>query len=395
MPSLFRRTVFTLTLAFLVPNGASAQQDSGETRQIVLIGGDKSHGPFVHDAQNVVAQVAQYLETSPDIRGMKGVSVKAYPKGWPSDPAALDNASTIVWCFDGLENHPLLDPKRRAQFERLAQRGVGLVTFHQASTLPPTDKSIDLVRWLGGARYGMVDRTTETVAFTPSDHPVSRGVHPFAYRDEFYPTVRFGPAPVAPILTGALHLEAAPAEPATTRTVAWAFDRQGGGRSFGFTGLHYLASLEQPDLRKLLLNAIIWTAGIEVPKDGVDSGIPRGEAGAILTRAADTQYAKQPWGELRWFTSAELNNSPTTTTGQATVRPGQETPRHFHPDCDEILRVVQGRILQTVGSKSFEMNAGDVISIPEGLKHGSKNIGTEDAVLALSYPTGHRRTIGE
>ena len=55
------------------------------------------------------------------------------------------------------------------------------------------------------------------------------------------------------------------------RTVAWAFERPGGGRSFGFTGLHYLASLDQPELRKLLLNAIVWTAGIEVPKEGITS----------------------------------------------------------------------------------------------------------------------------
>lgn len=395
MPKLFRRTVFALVLAFLLPQGVVAQSAGLEARQIVLIGGDKSHGPFTHDSQETIAQIAQYLEASPEIRAMKTVSVKAYPKGWPSDPEALDRASTIVWYFDGLEGHPLLDAKRRKQFERLARRGVGLVTFHQASTLLPDDRSIDLVRWLGGARYGMVDRTTETVAFTPANHPISRGVQPFAYRDEFYPTVRFGQAPVTPILTGALHLEAAPAAPATMRTVAWAFDRPGGGRSFGFTGLHYLAALDQPDLRRLLLNAIIWTAGIEVPEGGISSGVPQGEAGVVLTRAADTQRIDQPWGELRWFTSAELGNSATTTTGQATIRPGQKTPRHFHPDCDEVLRVVQGRIVQTVGGRSFEMAAGDVVSIPEGVKHGSQNIGTDDAILALSYPTAHRRTVGE
>ncbi|MBS0479635.1 MAG: ThuA domain-containing protein [Proteobacteria bacterium] len=264
---MLRRALLVLAVAVLLPSAALAKP----AKEIVLIGGDTPHGPFVHDARAVITTLKRYLETSPDIRAMKDVAITAYPDGWPTDPHALDRAATIVWYFDGLDHHPLLDAARRARFEELMRRGVGLVTFHQASTLLPADRGIDLGRWLGGARYGMVDRTVETVAFTPAPHPVSRGVRPFAYRDEFYPTLAFGSAPVTPILTGMLHLEANPAAPATKRTVAWAFERPGGGRSFGFTGLHYSAALDQPELRKLLLNAIVWTAGIKVPRAGIRS----------------------------------------------------------------------------------------------------------------------------
>lgn len=266
-----------LFLTFAMLASLWAGDASAQRRQIVLIGGSTPHGPGTHESQKAIARIARDLETSPEIRALQGILIKAYPNGWPTDPGSLRRASTIVWYFDGLENHPLLDARRRKQFARLARRGVGLVTFHQASTLPPADRAIGLERWLGAARYGMVDRTTETVAFTPADHPITRGVRPFAYRDEFYPTLRFEPARVTPILTGALHVEAEPAAPATSRTVAWAFDRPGGGRSFGFTGLHYLASLDQPDLRRLLLNAIVWTAGIEVPAGGISSKTPQGE----------------------------------------------------------------------------------------------------------------------
>lgn len=265
--------LFFLTAAFgllmLLPHGAMAQRARPAEKTIVLIGGDTPHGPGVHDAHNGVERIAHDLETSPEIRAMGNVEIRAYPDGWPRDPRALDRASTVVWYFDGLEHHPLNDRARRRQVARLMRHGVGLVTFHQASTLLPSERRTDLLRWLGGARYGMVDRTVETVSFAPADHPVSRGVRPFIYRDEFYPSIRFGRAPVTPILTGMLHLEAMPAVAPTLRTVAWAFERPGGGRSFGFTGLHYLASLDQPALRTLLLNAIVWTAGIEVPPRGI------------------------------------------------------------------------------------------------------------------------------
>lgn len=265
------RLVLGWAAILLLATGASAGTTAPPDRMIVLIGGDTPHGPLVHDAQNGILRIERYLRASPEVRASGHVSIKAFPNGWPSDPRALDEAATIVWYFDGLEHHPLLDGARREQFERLMRRGVGLVTFHQASTLPPGDTEIELVEWLGAARYGMVDRTTETVAFTPAKHEISRGVRPFAYRDEFYPTLRFGDDPIQSILEAPLHLEAAPMAAPTQRRIAWAFERPGGGRSFGFTGFHYLAALDQPELRRLLLNAIVWTAGLEVPTNGVSS----------------------------------------------------------------------------------------------------------------------------
>lgn len=267
MAAALRLLIAAFALLSALPCGAAGQGG----KVIVLIGGNTSHNPGVHDAHGVITLLARYLQNSPEIRAMKTVSIVAYADGWPNDPKALDRAATLVWDFDGLDHHPLNDPVHRRQVARLMRRGIGLVTFHQASTLLPTEQRADLVHWLGGARYGMVDRTVETASFTPAVHVITRGVQPFAYRDEFYPSIRFGRVPVTPILTASLHLEAAPTVPPTLRTVAWAYERPGGGRSFGFTGLHYLASLDQPQLRKLLLNAIVWSAGIEVPAGGITS----------------------------------------------------------------------------------------------------------------------------
>jgi hypothetical protein len=57
------------------------------------------------------------------------------------------------------------------------------------------------------------------------------------------------------------------------QTIGWAFERPGGGRSFGFTGLHDLKTLGVDGVRKLLLNAILWTAKINVPAQGVPSTV--------------------------------------------------------------------------------------------------------------------------
>ena len=59
--------------------------------------------------------------------------------------------------------------------------------------------------------------------------------------------------------------------------VAWAYERPGGGRGFGFTGGHVHMNWQHDDNRKLMLNAILWTANVEIPKGGVLSKTPSKE----------------------------------------------------------------------------------------------------------------------
>jgi hypothetical protein len=56
--------------------------------------------------------------------------------------------------------------------------------------------------------------------------------------------------------------------------VGWVYERPGGGRGFGFTGMHTHWNWAQDSYRKSVLNAIVWIAGAEVPPDGVPSKTP-------------------------------------------------------------------------------------------------------------------------
>ena len=312
------------------------------SKKIVLIGGQKSHSVGEHDFPNGITLFKKFLDASPNTHG---VEVVAYPDGWPTAASALEGASTLVFYFDGVQggddSHPLFDDAHRAQFEKLMKLGTGVVALHQASTVSVNDTTINLPRWLGGARYGMVDRTMELVLFKPASHPIGNGVGDFSLYDEFYPTMRFfeGGKQVTPILTGQLHPQFRDGkllviDRAEEHPVAWAFERQDGGRAFTFTGLHYLAGLDNPPLRKLLLNAIFWTAKIDVPKEGVETATPTNAAEklieheealatvpaktidhAVVRRAADNKVIEYPWGRLTWYVSRELRSSDTMTVG--------------------------------------------------------------------------------
>jgi oxalate decarboxylase/phosphoglucose isomerase-like protein (cupin superfamily) len=143
----------------------------------------------------------------------------------------------------------------------------------------------------------------------------------------------------------------------------------------------------------MVLNAIAWTAKLPVPAEGIQ---PQGTVvpKSVVTRAADRVNAKQAWGELFWHTSAAMKNSAVMTTGTVIIKPGQGNPRHYHPNCDEILSVVSGRIEHTMNEVTVVLEAGDTVSIPRGALHNAKNIGEVDAVLTIAFDSAYREVIG-
>ena len=55
--------------------------------------------------------------------------------------------------------------------------------------------------------------------------------------------------------------------------LAWAVERPDGGRGFGFTGGHFHKNFGNEDFRTLVLNAILWSAKVEIPSGGVKSTV--------------------------------------------------------------------------------------------------------------------------
>ena len=124
-----------------------------------------------------------------------------------------------------------------------------------------------------------------------SNHPITRGVHPFAINDEWYYNIRFAPTgqgpAVTPILVAKPDDETRQGKSSSPRgpyphivadkgrdeVLAWAIERPDGGRGFGFTGGHFHKNWGDADFRTLVLNAIAWTAKLDVPPGGIKSAV--------------------------------------------------------------------------------------------------------------------------
>lgn len=117
---------------------------------------------------------------------------------------------------------------------------------------------------------------------------------------------------------------------------------------------------------------------------------------STVLRAADAERTAYDWGSLAWFSSAALGNSDALTTGLCTIEPGKANPQHRHPNCEEVLHVLQGRIAHRIedGSEVI-LEAGDTITLPVGAPHGARNIGEVPAVLFICFSSADRQVIGE
>jgi hypothetical protein len=185
---------------------------------------------------------------------------------WSDGPELLDGADAAVLFLTEGAKWVSADAARLAAFQRLAERKGGLACLHWAmGTKPP--EHIPAFTALFGGCHGGPDRKykfLETQLRPVGDeHPITRGIAPITVLDEFYYALKWTELKPAPRPLMDAIIEDAP------QTVAWAWDRPDGGRSFGFSGLHYHANWQRPEYRRLVVQGVLWTLGRDVLAEGV------------------------------------------------------------------------------------------------------------------------------
>ncbi len=280
---LLAQSLFWPVLFTTLP-GVCEAAEKLPAKKIVLIAGVKSHGPEgngIHDYPWSVRLLKVLFERS-NVGG--AVRVETHFGGWPADDRSLEDADTVVVISDGrdgtigMEAPHLATQERQNRMENLIQKGCGLVTFH-FSVFAPEAFEERVLRWSGGyfqwdtggqrKWYSAIKVAEDDLLLPSPDHPVVRGVRPFRMRDEFYYNLRFAATGgrVAPLLA----VPTLPGRDPDGRWVAWATEREGGGRAFGTSCGHFYDNWKNDGFRKLMLNAIAWTAKLEIPEGGVES----------------------------------------------------------------------------------------------------------------------------
>ena len=246
------------------------EKDSADPKlsKIVLIAGSVSSKPGGHEYFAGCALMMNWLKQVP------GVWPVLAAEGWPKNEAIFDGAKAVVVYADGGPKLSFLEPARWAKMKSLVDGGAGLVMLHQSVDVPE-DRADDIKAWLGGVFQKDIGcRGHWDMEFSEfPKHPITRGVTKFAApKDGWLFNLHFAPGAV-PLLTGAVPDKArssadAKAHAGRAETIAWAYERPNGGRSFAFTGADWHANWSVEGQRRLVTNGILWSAKVEVPEGG-------------------------------------------------------------------------------------------------------------------------------
>jgi type 1 glutamine amidotransferase len=286
-------------------------------KKLVLIAGKPSHPPLMHEFRAGSMLLEACLKEVP------GLVVERHDQGWVADESTFADADAVVIYSDGGGKHPAVVDGHLETLKALMARGVGFGCMHYGVEVVPAQAGKEFQAWLGGHYENAYSCNPiwepDFKAFP--DHPVTRGVKPFRIQDEWYFNMRFRPAFGAgiseakdgdelfvPLLVAVPsdatrdgpyvypkgpypHIQA---EKGEAEAMMWAVERQDGGRGFGFTGGHFHLNWGNDDFRKVVLNALVWVAGAEVPTEGVASAVTEGQLQQNLDEKPQKKAAAAP-----------------------------------------------------------------------------------------------------
>jgi type 1 glutamine amidotransferase len=275
-----RLMLLTALLLALICRTAAA-----DSSRVLIVVGPSNHPPGSHEVAaggRLMAWCLQHMQNVPDVH-------PHIVSEWPQDAALRESVASVVFIGDTFPPNRLPNPEQNlAQLGEMMDRGCGIVCVHYATGLLGEDVTQEgehrLLSWMGGyfanrscPHHQSIARIYPAAVIAPAapQHPISRGWKEFTLHDEPYINNYFGGDDnrLAPNVI-ALATSMLPPEEPQKETVAWCIERDGGGRGFGIVMPHFYKNWSDEDLRRFILNGIVWTAGREVPQEGVQTELP-------------------------------------------------------------------------------------------------------------------------
>lgn len=256
------RTKVAFVLSLVVAAVLACEVEA--TTKVLLIGKQPDH-PF---GTHMYLHTCDVLSKCLELNGIEEIEVS---DGWPREPGVLEGVDTIV-VYATPAAEFLLDGEHRNEVTELLDAGVGLVTLHWASSVHKENFERLGPRWmsyLGGTWISNVGLHTgeSPLRQLAPEHPVCRGWQEYQLHDEYYLNPNVGEAtPVLQVM--------AKEDPVV---VGWAYKRKNEGRSYATTLGHFYRNFQQEPFRRMVVNAILWTAHVEVPEVGANVALSEEE----------------------------------------------------------------------------------------------------------------------
>jgi type 1 glutamine amidotransferase len=261
---MLRLALALAAVVFLAPFAHAAEMP----KKVLLVASPPDGHPVM--THEYVAGLDVLAKCLKPVSGIEVTSVRA-DGPWREGPELVGRSDVVVLFLSEGAKWMSADEKRLAAFRAHAKRGGGLVAIHWAmgtKDAEPIAAFVDLF----GACHGGPDRKYKVLetglSVADAKHPIARGIKDFKVHDEFYYALKLpkGDHTVKPVLKADID--------GAKEMVAWSWERPDGGRSFGFSGLHFHDNWKREEYRRLVAQGVLWVAKADVPEKGLGVDLP-------------------------------------------------------------------------------------------------------------------------
>jgi quercetin dioxygenase-like cupin family protein len=110
-----------------------------------------------------------------------------------------------------------------------------------------------------------------------------------------------------------------------------------------------------------------------------------------IRRNAGAAAESTDFGSVHWVSRDGDPSGAEMTVGIAVFGAGKSNVEHIHPNCEEVVYVLDGEVVHTLGEQRTTLHAGDLIVVPRNVPHRLINDGEQSARCFIVFSSPDRR----
>ena len=112
-----------------------------------------------------------------------------------------------------------------------------------------------------------------------------------------------------------------------------------------------------------------------------------------VRRNVGADAEKTDFGAVQWAAREGDPPGAEQTIGLATFEAGKSNVEHVHPNCEEVVYVLEGEVRHTLGVQETVLRAGDLIVVPRNVPHRLINNGAAPVRVYIVFSSADRRFV--